>query len=331
MLSRINLWCARSKIWNYIKYRSFSRKPLISIKHYTPQIGAVILTKRCNLDCDYCVAAKVMDSGKSNWRENEASLKKIQLIFKNPLFSNCLLVDLQGGEPLLVDDLDRIVDFLSKNGHITNTSTNGVLLAERIADLRRAGISRINVSLYEANRSIIENNIEKINRILPVHMSMVLLRSDVENRLENILDTVRFAYNTGCRSLRFWIYRPIGVNPNPNEIINDTNPAYIALRKRVEESLPGFCLWPSEIQTGKVVKRCPQLWQRIICDIAGNIQICCGTDMMLKGENSNLFDTTPVNLINHPTLVDIRKQLIDPVCAPPDICKTCNLLGESGW
>jgi len=123
----------------------------------------------------------------------------------------------------------------------------------------------------------------------------------------------------------------MGVNPQPEEIIKDTNPAYIEFRRRMEDALPGFCSWPPPVKTEGVKKRCPQLWQRIGCDMLGNMQICCGADMMLQGPNSNLFDTEPEILFNHPTLVAMRKQLMDPGCEPPDICKTCNLLEYSGW
>jgi len=44
-----------------------------------------------------------------------------------------------------------------------------------------------------------------------------------------------------------------------------------------------------EVKTKKIKKMCPQLWQRINCDMLGNIGICCGTDEFLQGKNSNLF------------------------------------------
>ena len=86
------------------------------------------------------------------------------------------------------------------------------------------------------------------------------------------------------------IYRPQGLNPNPNEIINETLPAYVEFKRRMDEKLPGFCLWPAAIQTGKIKKRCPQVWQRISTTMKGNMEICCGTEEILKGPNSNLFE-----------------------------------------
>ena len=317
------------RIWNYIKYRSMPRKAEMSIKRYTPQIANLIVSKRCNLSCDFCCIGKELNP--KGWRNLEATLEKIQQIFANPLFSNCLMVDLLGGEPLLVLELDRIVAWLSKRGHITNTSTNGLNLLQRITDLKRAGISRINISLYDENQSVLERDLTKINKIFPVHTSIVLERKVVENNQDKLLEKARFMHDAGCLSLNVMIYRPMGINPKPEEIITDTLPAYIEFQQKMNEALPGFCQWPAAIQTGKLKKRCPQVWQRISTDMLGHMDICCGSEMTLRGPNSNLFDTNPDILFNHPTLVNLRKQLLDPVSEPPNICKNCNLLGEPGW
>lgn len=317
------------KVWNYIKYRCLKRKAVTSVRRYTPQICLLLLTTRCNLNCGYCNLAKIRQKGEV--AENEANLEKVKRIFHNPLLANCLCVDMAGGEPLLIKDLDRIVAYLTKRGHITNIATNGLLLDKRIADLKRAGISRINVSLYDQNRSIMEQNLARINKVFPVHTSFVLLRSEVENQQDKLLEMAHFVRDAGCLSLRFWMYRPMGLHPQPKEIINDTHLAYIKFRRRMEDALPGFCVWPTIVKTEKIKKLCPQLWQRIGCDMSGNIIICCSKDEILQGTNSNLFENEPDVIFNHPTLVGMRKQLIDPECEPPDTCKTCNLLGDPGW
>ena len=331
ILQKLHPLQATPKIFNYLKYRLLKRKATVSCRQYTPQIASLILTMRCNLNCAYCNIAKVLRENRKNCQEYEASLERVKRIFNHPLFVNCLVVDLLGGEPLLVKDLDRIVGYLTQRGYITNISTNGLLLANRINDLKRAGISRINVSLYETNQPIIKRNITKINRIFPVHTSFVLQRSMIEKEADKILEMARNIHNSGCLSLRFWMYRPMGLKPQLDEIIDDSNPAYIEFRQRMENILPKFCFWPVEVKTKKIKKMCPQLWQRINCDMLGNIGICCGTDEFLQGKNSNLFDGEPDMIFNHPALVNLRKQLLDPESDPPTICKKCNLLGDPGW
>lgn len=328
---RLEPLSAAPKVWNYLKYRSLQRVARTSIRRYTPQIASVMLTKRCNLACEYCNVGNLINQKGAMWRETEATLAKIQRIFSNPLFGNCLLVDLLGGEPLLVDELEEIVAFLVKRGHIVNMATNGLGLIKRIDGLNRAGISRINVSLYDTNLHLIERDFPAINRTFPVHTSIVLLRSDVEQKPDELLATVRRVRDAGCRSLRFWIYRPMGTVPKPAEVIDDALPAYVEFKQRMQVELADFCVWPAALQKAPVAKRCPQLWQRISCDANGALGICCGTDQFLRGPHSNLFDGLPDTVFNHPTLLAMREQLLSPSSEPPRMCKTCNLLGEPGW
>ena len=318
------------RLYNYAKYRCLPRRTVTSVRRYAPQIGALLLTKRCNLHCSYCNIAKLSKDDPKAWRESEATLDKTKAIVANPLYERCILIDLLGGEPLLVRDLDRIVAYLTEQGYMTNMSTNGMLLADRIADLKRAGLSRLNVSLYRENRAVLERELAKINRIFRVHSSLVLLRSELENQPEALLEIVRFAEDAGCLSIRFFAYRPMGDDPRPNEVIHDMLPAYQELRKRLDEASPGFCMWPAAV-TKNQEKRCPQLWQRVGCDMLGNMGLCCGYDEFLQGEDANLFRADADVVYNHPTMVAMRQQLLDPSAAPPEICRSCNLLGDPGW
>jgi MoaA/NifB/PqqE/SkfB family radical SAM enzyme len=337
MCGRMRPLKAAPKVWNYLKYRAYPRRERTAVQRYTPQICSLALTKRCNLNCGYCnVAAQLRDGRGGNWREHEVNLPLVRRIFENPLFGNCILVDLLGGEPLLVNDLDSIVAFLSGRGHLINTSTNGLLLRARIASLKRAGISRINVSFYDENRAVLERDLPGINAVFPVHASIVLLNSQIEAGGEKVLDLARFVRETGCLSLRFWMYRPMGVDPRAEEVIRDDSAAYLDFKRRMERALPHFCLWPAVVRPAPpppaiVKKLCVQPWQRVGCDARGTVGICCGTEATLEGEEGNLFASPPDIVFNHPTLVSLRRRLLDPASDPPEMCRTCNLLQEPGW
>lgn len=331
MLAKVRPVPALPKLLNYARYRLAAPVPRVRPSLYTPQIAGLIVTKRCNLNCSYCNAAKMLHEGRSEWRRDEADLEKIRRIFAHGLFRNCLLVDLLGGEPLLVGDLARIVAYFTEHGHLTNTSTNGLLLGERIVELKRAGISRINVSVYDANRSVLERDLGRINRIFPVHASVVLLKSHLEGQAEKLAETARFIRDCGCRSLRFWMYRPMGTNPDLGEVVTAADPAYLEFRRRIESLMPGFCLWPAAVDTAAAERRCRQLWQRLSCDMSGNVFPCCGIDAPLSAPPCNVFQDSAEAIFNHPTLVRMRTQLLACTEPVPDACRQCNLLGEPGW
>ncbi len=322
MYRNVHLWKARTKIWNYVKYKCLGHSP--EIHNFTPQIAGLLITKRCNLRCGYCINDSLINGKK----EDDATLDKIKVMFENPLLKSCIAVDLQGGDPLLVEELDSIVAYLVRQGRIVSVSTNGLLLLDKIEKLKHAGISRINISLYDANRKFLDNNLKEINEIFPVHTTLVLLRSDVEQHQDKLIETVKFVHDVGCRSLRFLMYRPMGINPKIEEEITENMPSYLRFRKQVDDMLPGFCLWPVPKQTSDIKKSCPQLWQRITYDVAGNVLVCCGTDMIL---DKNLFCSDVNEIINHPEIVDMRRQLLDKSDIVPEICKKCSLLGNKGW
>jgi|TARA_B100002003_G_scaffold251844_1_gene298072 organic radical activating enzyme len=268
---------------------------------------------------------------KGKWREEEATIEIVKQVFTNPLLQNCLLIDLLGGEPLLVKDLEEIVSFLSQRGHMTNMVTNGILLKKRIRGLKEAGITRINISLYEENKKHMESDLQSINEVFRVHTSMVLQRSLIAANAEEIISRAHFVRDAGARSLRFFIYRPVGASNIPEEVISDVDLEYRDFQTRLNELLPGFCIWPAPIKRGTIEKRCAQLWQRVDVDMKGRVFICCGSDNMLEGENSNLFEAEPSALFDHPTWKELRGNLMDPTLAPPELCKDCNLLGDPGW
>ena len=202
MAKKIRPLQAAPKVWNYLKFRTQKRHAIVTASRSTPQIAALLLTKRCNLSCDFCNVASFLHDKKTKWRNLEGDLERVKKLFENPLFANCLLVDILGGEPLMVKELVPIVAFLTERGHLTNITTNGMHLLPRIAELRDAGISRISVSIYEENRAILERDLAKINAIFPVNTSLILFRKDIEDAPDMLIERVRFVRDLGCLDVR---------------------------------------------------------------------------------------------------------------------------------
>lgn len=106
----------------------------------------ISVTDRCNLRCQYC-----MPEEEYSWLERKELLRFEEIAELASIFSQ-LGVDkirLTGGEPLLRRDLDILVRLLRGNGRIRDLAltTNGILLARYAAELLRAGLRRITVSL----------------------------------------------------------------------------------------------------------------------------------------------------------------------------------------
>ncbi len=182
----------------------------------------VSLTDRCNLRCTYCMPADGLD-----WLPGEDLLAPEELIRLLRIAVTRLgitSVRFTGGEPLVAKNLDEVIAAtaaLRPRPEITLT-TNGIGLANRAANLKRAGLDRINVSLdtVDAARFAQITRRDRLDDVLaglnaakaaglnPVKVNAVL---DPVTGLDDAVELLRFcvagtdtscASSSRCRSTR---------------------------------------------------------------------------------------------------------------------------------
>jgi GTP 3',8-cyclase len=104
------------------------------------------VTDRCNLRCQYC-----MPEDDYVWlpREDVLHFEEISILVDVFLSVGVDRLRLTGGEPLLRRDLSSLVRMVSAKAGLKDLAltTNGILLADQIDDLKAAGLRRITVSL----------------------------------------------------------------------------------------------------------------------------------------------------------------------------------------
>ena len=145
------------------------------------------LTDRCNLRCTYCMPAEGLP-----WLPRADILtdgELVSLVRVGVELLGIRTIRLTGGEPLLRQNLETLVDKLAglrtpdgvKPG--LALTTNGIGLADRARDLVAAGLDRINVSLDTLNRETFR----------------VLTRRD---RLADVLAGIEAAVNSGLAPVK---------------------------------------------------------------------------------------------------------------------------------
>src|SRR3972149_2334991 len=111
----------------------------------------VSVIDRCNLRCAYCHPLCGYDLLK---REEILKLEEIVRIIR--VFARCGIrkVRLTGGEPLIRKNIVYLVEELAGIEEIEEIAltTNGVLLGVFSADLKKAGLQRVNISVCSAER-----------------------------------------------------------------------------------------------------------------------------------------------------------------------------------
>jgi len=114
----------------------------------------VSVTDRCNLGCTYCMPLE------AEFRPRADMLTDVEIgrVVRVAAGLGIRSVRLTGGEPLLRSTLAALVARLAALPGIEEVAvtTNGLLLAEQAAALRRAGLARLNVSLDSLRPDVFE-------------------------------------------------------------------------------------------------------------------------------------------------------------------------------
>jgi len=106
----------------------------------------ISVTDRCNLRCVYCMPAE----GVSLVSHNDIlTYEEIYIIARAAAELGINKIRLTGGEPLIRSGLPKLIEMLAQIDGIDDISltTNGTLLGGYAAELKQAGLRRVNVSL----------------------------------------------------------------------------------------------------------------------------------------------------------------------------------------
>lgn len=149
------------------------------------------VTDRCNLRCTYC-----MPEAHYTWLEKPhlLSFEELTRVVRLLLVQGLEKVRITGGEPLLRQELPKLVGMLAESGvpQLALTS-NGVLLEKQATALRASGLQRLTVSL---------------DTLRPQVFSRLAQRSE----LESVLSSLRFAAGLGFEDFKLDTVVVRGVN-----------------------------------------------------------------------------------------------------------------------
>lgn len=187
------------------------RRPLRNLR--------VSVTDRCNLRCKYC-----MPEENYRWlpRHDLLHFGEIRDLVRVFLDAGVDKVRLTGGEPLLRRELRILVEMLAAEERIKDLAltTNGVLLAPLAAELKRAGLKRLTVSLDTLDRDRYRRlaRLDGLARTLEglaaarragftgTKIDCVVIRGENDGELEALLD---FGREIGAE-VRFIEYMDVG-------------------------------------------------------------------------------------------------------------------------
>ncbi len=142
----------------------------------------ISVTDRCNIRCFYCMPAENVTFRP---REDLLSFEEIEQFVRVAATLGINKVRLTGGEPLVRSELSKLVSRLASLPGIEDLAltTNGLLLSEQAANLKSAGLDRLNISLDTLD----EKTFQRISR---------------RTGLERVLDGIFTAKKAGFKKIR---------------------------------------------------------------------------------------------------------------------------------
>src|SRR5215211_3521938 len=178
----------------------------------------ISVTDRCNIRCFYCMPN---ENVRFRPRHEILSFEEIERFVRVVSQMGVHRLRLTGGEPLVRADLPRLVEMLAAIPGIDDLAltTNGILLEEQAADLKRAGLERVNISLDTLNEATFQkiSRREGLDRVLAgiaaaqkvgfksIRLNAIAIHGLTE---DEIIPLARFARERGLE-LRFIEYMPL--------------------------------------------------------------------------------------------------------------------------
>ncbi len=108
----------------------------------------ISVTKRCNFGCVYCHDEGLGPIAKPRMpHEEEMTVEEIERIVRVAREFDIRSVKFTGGEPLVRQDMEQIVDRTVRQIDDVSMTTNGSMLGSRAEALRDSGLKRVNVSI----------------------------------------------------------------------------------------------------------------------------------------------------------------------------------------
>jgi len=179
----------------------------------------ISITDRCNLRCTYCLPQEGVASCR---HQDILRFEEIERIVRAAVRLGFRRVRLTGGEPLVRRGAVDLVRSLAAVPGLQDLAitTNGLLLEETAADLRRAGLHRVNISLDTLRRDRFATITRRDSHprvmaglraaleqgLTPVKINAILQRGLNDDEAE---DLVRFGAENGV-TVRFIELMPLG-------------------------------------------------------------------------------------------------------------------------
>lgn len=271
---------------------------------HDPVAVCLFATDRCTLSCKWCLRQN--DGSLAADARPDMTLEQAKRIFS--YFPKATHLSLAGfGEPLLVEDLFKVIREATGRSMRTSIITNGTLLLDRIDEILRVKLQRISISINSLNASdylstcggsaSTFNNILKGIRLLAekrlsgkpsLHLSFVLTRELISRTRE----IISFAEEAGVDHLDLHNLIAYSGTEDYKGILTDDDSEVTSRLQECKKQLFRVSVgWPKLVRKGlhRPERLCRPLWDWLGVDMEGNTA-GCSKAMPARRGYGNLFE-----------------------------------------
>ena len=177
----------------------------------------ISVTDRCNMRCGYC-----MPKDNAKWFDTNEILSFEEIIRLSTILTNLGVekIRITGGEPLLRPSIENLIKSITKISHIKSIglTTNGLLLSEKVEELKSSGLDSVNISLdsFKEDRFKMMTGVNGLDKVissiqrardvgLDVKINTVVVRGWND---DEVVEFANFARRTGI-TVRFIEFMPL--------------------------------------------------------------------------------------------------------------------------
>jgi len=306
---------------------------------YPPHM-VIELTEACNLMCSYCYRESEFD--KQGHMPVEILLGLLEKLWTLGLRS----VELTGGEPLLNEGFEEIIDLCLNKFFLTGLLTNGTLLSEKFDDkfieakhkvILSVSLDASTPEVHDARRGIVgafKKTVSNIKRLADLGVRIRVSMVVDDDNFSEIENTLLLAKKLGAVAFSYTPVLPFGRAKEgySNNWRMDAKEVE-KIEKRLFKTYGGFLTELSEENKSDIEGEagCGAGYRSFTMDPWGNVRPCAtyGTEELVFG---NLLNQSPEQVFSHPAIFAMSdlKTPSHMFCSECDqfyFCRYCSLRG----
>lgn len=185
------------------------------------------ITYKCNAKCKHCsINAKSVDDPKASF---DLGFDKVMYILDEIAKLGVMFLGICGGEPLMYEGIEKVVEYANKKGMFVAIATNGMFLSEeKIISLKKAGIDSILVSLdfpnakehdaFRGAKGLFENALKGIRYCVKYNVPVILGYTPMKNNFHYLKEMFRIVENENMSAINISSYVPTGRGDINNDL-----------------------------------------------------------------------------------------------------------------